>query len=140
MQDLHQEPCGVNRGEQGSPAGRELERHWSVGSQRASSAKTWTSAFTLKAMGSHQRVLHGKSHDQISIFKDTHGAMWQTDCTQRAKWMPGYWPPGRGSRRDGHAEWPAGCFLRVFQSSLVILGLKLLLLSHFSRVRLCATP
>ena len=83
MRDLHQDPRVVLRGKQGSPVGRGPGRHWGVGSQRASSATTWTSAFTLKAIGSHQRVLNGKAHDQISIFKDTHGAVWQADCTQR---------------------------------------------------------
>ena len=42
---------------------------------------------------------------------------------EKAEWMPGYWPQRGVWERDGHAERPAGCVLRVFQS-LVIPGPK----------------
>ena len=159
MRDLHQDPRVVMRGKQGSPVGRGPGRHWGVGSQRASSAMMWTSAFTLKAIGSHQRVLNGKAHDQISIFKDTHGAVWQADCTQREGRVDArLLVPERGSGREMATlsgllaafseysnHWSSLALSRrqqLFVNQLglsVEKGISVCALSCFSRVQLFAT-
>ena len=101
MWDLHQEPCGVNRGEQGSPVGRN-QGGTGVSAHRGP-ALPWHGLQLL--LWRQWAVIRGYGMGNHTIrfpFLKTHMVQCgkQMVHRERAKWMPGCWPPERGSRRE----------------------------------------